>query len=148
MDSEKMGEITLGCAGVTGYTELKDVPMVNIGDTNHKKISVSISGGNGGHSGAQIQEGHINPIKAILSELNDIPNVKLASIEGGTKFNAIPKDATAVIYVPQEALEKVLAKLHKDLNEVKNSHSDTDPGVKIDIKPDSPYLYPVSDWVN
>ncbi|MFA6988580.1 MAG: M20/M25/M40 family metallo-hydrolase [Candidatus Gastranaerophilaceae bacterium] len=134
MDSEKIDEITVGCAGVASYAEQKAVPMINIGDSNHKKVTISVNGANGGHSGVQIQEDHINPIKTVLSVLNDLPDIKLASIEGGTKFNAIPKDATATIYVPAQDLDKVIKKLNTDLNEAKQAHSVTDSNLTVNIK--------------
>ena len=137
MDSEKLGEVTTGCAGVTTYTEQKSVPMVEIVDSNHKKITISISGGNGGHSVVHIHDKHIYPINTIFSVLWEIPNIKLASINGGTKFNAIPKDAEAVIYVPQENTDEVLQRLNAELSSVKQAHSDTDPKLQVSVVEDS-----------
>ncbi|EKE03879.1 MAG: hypothetical protein ACD_20C00134G0006 [uncultured bacterium] len=133
LDSEDLGEITVGCAGVSQCQEKQDIPMVSLGDINHKKVTIELSGGNGGHSGVQIHEKHINPIKTVLSELADIPDIKLISVSGGSKFNAIPKGAKAEILVPNEKASNVVQQLNEKLNIAKQAHSETDPNLKVNV---------------
>jgi dipeptidase D len=62
----------------------------------------------GGHSGLNIHEGRGNALKLLNRFLwVALPQVsgRLASFEGGNKHNAIPREAEAIVFLPNEKLD-------------------------------------------
>ena len=99
MDSADESEIIVGCAGGQ-RSELKfsgeplpcDMPSVRI----------SVKGLFGGHSGEDINRGRANANKLmgrILNEIRARYDIRLISLFGGSKDNAIPRECEAVIAV-------------------------------------------------
>jgi len=110
MDSEDEGELYVGCAGgIDGditfrYKEVE----VEEGDV---ALKVSLTGLKGGHSGVDInlQRGNANKLmfrflKVAVADYE----VRLASIDGGSLRNAIPREAFAVITVPAEGVDDII----------------------------------------
>ena len=65
-------------------------------------LAVTVSGGQGGHSGSGIALGRSNAIKVLgraLREAHATAPFRLVSLDGGKSRNAIPRDAAAVISV-------------------------------------------------
>ena len=61
--------------------------------------------------------------------------VKLIDLEGGTLRNAIPREAFATLYVPEDGIAKAQAVINKVAAEVKKEHAVTDPGMEFVFKP-------------
>lgn len=101
LDSEDEGEMFIGCAGgldtIIGFNVARE--EVNEG---YSTIELTIGGGQGGHSGDDIDKGRLNAIKALASFLEiERPNgLQVISMEGGNKPNAIARECVAVIAVP------------------------------------------------
>ena len=104
LDSEDEGVLTAGCSG--GMRTDITIP-VSCEPAVGVPVTVTLSGFSGGHSGVQIHEGHTNAIKALGRLLRAVQTGRLASIRGGGKDNAIPRDAAATLLVPPEAAEAV-----------------------------------------
>ncbi|OGV27258.1 MAG: hypothetical protein A2499_00475 [Stygiobacter sp. RIFOXYC12_FULL_38_8] len=110
LDSEEDGALYIGCSGGQSTTvkfkyELKDVPEKTAA------YDISITGLKGGHSGLDIHLGKGNAIKLmvrLLHELNYNYGVRLVSISGGSKHNAIPRESFATIRVPKKSADDVL----------------------------------------
>ena len=111
LDSEDEGELYVGCAGgMNGtfkfaYTE-EPVP------SNVKAYEIKLRGFKGGHSGIDIPLGKGNANKTmnrflLQSEANF--GLRLASISGGSLRNAIPRESTAVVVIPNENAAEFLA---------------------------------------
>jgi dipeptidase D len=67
-----------------------------------------VKGLKGGHSGLEIDKGRGNSLKIInraLIALTDL-GARLASIEGGNKSNAIPREAEALVFLPAAKLNQ------------------------------------------
>lgn len=105
MDSEDEGELYVGCAGgldanVTfRYTE-EPAP---VGDMAYK---ISLTGLKGGHSGVDIHLQRANANQLIFRFLKEMVakhEARLCSIDGGSLRNAIPREAFAVISLPEGA---------------------------------------------
>ncbi|MDR0348126.1 MAG: aminoacyl-histidine dipeptidase [Tannerella sp.] len=119
-DSEEEGELFAGCAGgidlnVT-FQYKKGVPLIE-GDV---PVKVMLTGLKGGHSGVDIHLGRANANKLMFRFLKEaIRNygARLASIEGGSLRNAIPREATAVITIP-DGNEESLWELAADYQEL------------------------------
>lgn len=107
MDSEDEGELYVGCAGGLDanisfkYNEV----AVPEGDVAFK---VSLTGLKGGHSGVDIHLQRANANKLMFRFLKEAVSeydARLASIDGGSLRNAIPREAFAVITVPADGVE-------------------------------------------
>lgn len=110
MDSEDEGELYVGCAGgVDGnitfrYQEVE----IEEGDV---ALKVSLTGLKGGHSGVDINLQRANANKLMFRFLKDAVadyEVRLATIEGGSLRNAIPREAFAVITVPADGVDDLI----------------------------------------
>jgi len=104
MDSEEEGELYVGCAGgINADIEFEyDEVIVPQGVTPLKLV---VSGLRGGHSGLEINQGRGNANKLIIRFLKFATrelDVRLAEINGGGMRNAIPREAYAVVLVPDE----------------------------------------------
>lgn len=103
LDSEEDDEITIGCAGGAGVTLRLPIERQTM-DENRAAMRLAVSGLAGGHSGIQIGEPLGNALKIagqVLDALKEaVPSLQLASLDGGTAHNAIPRDAIAVFVVP------------------------------------------------
>ncbi len=110
LDSEEDGALYIGCSGGQSTTvnfkfESKDVPEKTVA------YEISITGLKGGHSGLDIHLGKGNAIKLmirLLHELNYNYGIRLVSLSGGSKHNAIPRESFATIRVPKKSADDVL----------------------------------------
>lgn len=111
LDSEEDGALYIGCAGgqntfVKFKYDLKDVPEKTTA------FEIKIAGLKGGHSGLDISTGRGNAIKLmtrLLHELNYTFGIRLVSINGGSKHNAIPRETFSVIRVAKKFAAETLA---------------------------------------
>jgi len=115
MDSEDEGELYVGCAGgVNGNIEFEyDEMIVPKGYSSYKLV---VKGLKGGHSGLDINLGRGNANKLLVRFLKYATrdmDVRLAEINGGGMRNAIPREAFAVVVVPNEAVPEFLAAVSK-----------------------------------
>ena len=107
-DSEGEGQIFVGCAGGAdlniSFQYKKGAPLLN-GDV---AVRLFLSGLKGGHSGLDIHIGRANANKLMFRLLKVAVRdygVRLALMNGGSARNAIPREAEAVITLPQENVE-------------------------------------------
>jgi dipeptidase D len=110
LDSELDGELYIGCAGgedvgaTFRYNEETFVP-------ENVAVKVSLTGLKGGHSGVDIHLGRANANQLMFRFLKDAMQtcrVDLASIEGGSLRNAIPREAFATVLVSEKNYEDLL----------------------------------------
>jgi dipeptidase D len=135
MDSEEDGIFYVGCAGGidtagTFHLKFESVPE------DFEAFELMISGLKGGHSGCDINLGKANAIKLLARTLKQLGTIdfKLGAITGGSKRNAIPREAEAVIFIKSSSVsdaEKLIKSFEvKLLDEFKTS----DGGLKIGFK--------------
>jgi len=108
LDSEDEGELYIGCAGGLNTSARIPVKWENVSG-NFKAYKLNLTGLKGGHSGLDINLGRGNANKLMNRFLWNASRefgVKIASLEGGTLRNAIPREAFAVIAVPGDAVSK------------------------------------------
>jgi dipeptidase D len=103
LDSEDEGELYIGCAGgmnTTGNMKYKEVPVPK----GMKAFRLSVKGLKGGHSGLDINLGRGNASKILNRILWSLKsqNVRIASFEGGNLRNAIPREAFALVCIPEK----------------------------------------------
>lgn len=119
LDTEDEGDLTVGCAGgadVSATFQFKEV------DSNPDEIAytITLSGLRGGHSGGEIHEGRANANKSMarfMKECIYICDARLASFNGGSLRNAIPREAVATVSILPEN-EDLLLNLVNEYEEI------------------------------
>jgi len=102
LDSEEDGKLTGGSASSTDTSIVVEKPRQPCA-AGAVTLSVSVSGGVGGHSGVDIARGHADAIKLlgrVLREASTVAPLGIVSLQGGRSSNAIPRDAVAICSVP------------------------------------------------
>ena len=111
MSKKYLGEeidIHAGGEDLTATLEYKEEET----DPEDVALKVTLKGLRGGHSGIQIGWGHANANKLMARFLNQViayDEACLVSWEGGNMRNAIPRECEAIITIPAEEVEDVLA---------------------------------------
>lgn len=132
IDSEVEGILTVSCAG--GNTSLCTLPVSRAAFTG-TALSVTVDGLRGGHSGVEIDKGRANAsvlCGRVLWEIGRKTDMRLVSVAGGLKDNAIPAAATAQVVVADEQAARAAAfDLEKALQ---NEFRVTDPAVRVTVQ--------------
>ena len=109
-DSEEEGKLFVGCAGGAdlniSFQYKKGSPLID-GDV---AVRLFLSGLKGGHSGVDIHIGRANANKLMFRFLKEVVRdygVRLATVNGGSLRNAIPREAEAIITLPKENVESL-----------------------------------------
>jgi aminoacyl-histidine dipeptidase len=107
LDSEHEGDLFVGCAGGVNLTAEfeyeKNVPVPE-GDI---AVKLNLAGLKGGHSGVDILLGRANANKLLFRFLKMAVaenEARLSSFSGGTLRNAIPREAMAIVTIPEDGL--------------------------------------------
>jgi dipeptidase D len=137
MDSEDEGELYIGCAGGTNGNITfiyKEQPVT--GDFTGYKINVT--GLKGGHSGVDIHLGRGNANKImnrILYHGFRKHGLLVATIDGGSLRNAIPRESFAHVAIPSANVKAFLECLEGRTAKIKNELSAVEPTLKIEAIP-------------
>jgi dipeptidase D len=118
LDTEEEGELYIGCAGGTNgnFTFRFKTSALPAGTEAFKIV---VTGLKGGHSGVDIHLERGNSIKILTRVLWEGARhfgIRLASVEGGSLRNAIPRESSAHVVIPvehKEAFLKVVGELQK-----------------------------------
>jgi dipeptidase D len=134
LDSEDEGLFSLGCAGgsstVVNYKPVREI---------HEGVELDLvyDGASGGHSGSTITRWSVNAIRAIarvIAAASQKHDIRIISMVGGGKDNAIPKRAEARIMVASGEADDVKNILLSEATAIGNEFGTTDPDFKLDIK--------------
>lgn len=138
IDSEDEGVFTLGCAG-GNVTEC--VLPIRREAFDGKYYKVSVTGLLGGHSGTEINKGRANAnilMSRVLSMAASAAELRICSVSGGTKDNAIPCEAEAVVAVKDEkALSDAVGLMQQTFA---NEYKKTDPDILVSFMSTAPQL--------
>ncbi|MDE6357473.1 MAG: aminoacyl-histidine dipeptidase, partial [Eubacteriales bacterium] len=135
IDSEDEGIFTVGCAG--GVKVHMNLPIEKI-STNSKFTSylLNVTGLFGGHSGVDVTKGRANSNKLLIRTikgLNDKFEIELNKISGGSKDNAIPREAEAIISFDSSKFNEVQEFIKNFENTFIDEHMETDANIKLNI---------------
>ena len=115
IDSEEEGVFLVSCAGGANIHVFFDIKKET---AKGKFLKITVGGLLGGHSGIEINKQRANSIKLlgrILYNIKQNEKINIVEISGGSKHNAIAKDAYAVIAVENtEAVLKIVEKMTAD----------------------------------
>lgn len=111
LDSEEDDTLTIGCAGGCDSNltwKFKATPAAPSDET----CRIVVEGARGGHSGCDIHEGRANAIRLLMRAVarSGVSGLRLGEVVGGSKRNAIPREAHAFVAGPAgvyAALEKI-----------------------------------------
>lgn len=141
LDSEDEGELYVGCAGGMD-ANIKLAYKDEAAPAGYTFVKLSVTGLKGGHSGMDISSGRGNSIKLLFRFLRYAEkqfNIRLASIDGGSLRNAIPREAFAVVGVPTDKLTNLEQAAKEHLNIYKAEFSKVEPDMVFSIdKVDTP----------
>ena len=154
LDSEDEGYLLVSCAG--GATADVQLP-VKWENTNTKSSAykLSVSHACGGHSGVEINKQSANASKVLGRVLNSLANdfdMKLSTLSGGLKDNAIPTDAEAVVIFSDTDTSGINMPDHADISSnsvhsslqdliskwnqiIRHEYTHTDPDICITLEP-------------
>lgn len=133
LDSEDEGELFIGCAGgIDSVAEFNyyeaDVP------DGYFFCKIEVKGLKGGHSGGDIHLGRANANKILNRFLTLAFNkydLYLCEIDGGNLRNAIPREAHAIIAIPEANKHDLRTDLNVFTAEVQAEYAVTDPDMEL-----------------
>ena len=131
LDSEDEGEFVVACAGgMRVHADMEAGEKLQLTE-NELLYCIEVGGLAGGHSGTEIIRHSANACKVIGSVLHglwamDCPFMMM-DLEGGTKDNAIPIYAKALIAVSKERKDQIKANIDKLQEDFRKQYGATDP---------------------
>ncbi len=136
LDSEEEGALYVGCSGgrdTTGTWALALDPA----PAGAVALEVTVGGLKGGHSGLEIDKGRGNAIKILARALALLAGhgARIARLDGGNKRNAIPRDATALVFVPKAKADAARAALAELAALVRAELASVEPALAVAAKP-------------
>lgn len=137
IDSEEEGILTVSCAG--GCNAKINIPIIwESADSSRAAYTINISGLKGGHSGVEIHTGRANANKLMARLLKTVSSkmeLNLCSVNGGSKHNAIARDAQAVVFVNKDNVLELKEQV-SGLEEIfRDEFKAADPDIKVELKP-------------
>ena len=134
LDAEEEGVFYISSAGGIDHHMYLDFKKSK--PSLDSKYKVLISGLKGGHSGSDIHKERGNSIKLLartLAELNSKFNLELADFNGGSKINAIPREASCAFYI-DKSFESDLNTMIKELENLYNNEMGSADSVTLSIE--------------
>lgn len=109
LDANDEGVFVVGCAG--GPAVRTEIPLEReTANSNFIPVKIEVRGLKGGHSGEDIHRGRANSNKLMIRILTAIKretDIQLVNLSGGLKYNAIPREADALILVDADAVHNI-----------------------------------------
>lgn len=135
LDTEEEGKLYIGCAG--GKQTKSCIPLITeTAPPLHTRCKLMVSGLKGGHSGCDIHENRGNAIKILaqsLTHLRDRTNARLSYVKGGDKHNAIPREAEAHLFVPEDRIELAIELVRDVSEQLKKEYGETEPVLDLEL---------------
>ncbi len=131
IDAEEEGVLFVSCAG--------GLNLVCEFDTTWEKATggallIEVSGLKGGHSGLEIVQQRANAIKLlgrVLDAAREVGPFGIAAISGGSKSNAIPREARATVTATAPVLKKIKSNVGRLSKDLKAEFAAVDPDVTV-----------------
>ena len=146
LDSEDEGQLFVGCAGgidTTATIEFKREALRK----GYRTLRIRITGGQGGHSGDDINKERANALRLLVrflyTELQY--DFQLLTLGGGNKPNAICREAEAYIAVPADDVSEWEADAKAFDALIKAEFSASDPGIGIVCAPEACPIRPIEE---
>ena len=137
LDSEEEGYLTIGCAGGMDTIARRKLTLGKP-RAGSRAYRLKVSGLRGGHSGIDIAAGRGNAIRVLAQVLNALQSgfgFEVASITGGNKRNAIPREASAVLFLLPGQEGAFKAALAEQEAHWRSAFGAFDPGLVLGLAP-------------
>ena len=136
LDSEEDGTFYIGCSGGQDSTGTFKIEYSKKTDDSLKPYDLVITGLKGGHSGLDIHLGRANAIKLLARLLDKLKptKYKLAKISGGSKRNAIAREAEAIILIEKENEPKAKEIIKEFYKEIVKEFQSSENGIVINFE--------------
>jgi dipeptidase D len=135
LDTEEDDEIDIGCAGGIDITASKTYNKVKP-QTNATAFKIILNGLNGGHSGMDIHKGLGNANKLLGRLLYNLQefDLQIASFNGGSLRNAIPREAYVTVVIPTDKIDTFKAAIATQTTTFKHEFHKIDDKLNIVIE--------------
>ena len=137
LDSEEEGDLTIGCAGGVDTTATRKVTLLPV-PAGRIGLRLRVMGLKGGHSGVEIHQGRGNSIRILAGVLWSLAprfSLEIASFVGGNKRNAIPREASAIVFLDPAQLEAFQAEVKAMEQGYRSALGAFDPGLALVVEP-------------
>ena len=135
IDAEREGVLITGSAG--GAATLITLPAKTTKLPQEFVIfNLQVSGLRGGHSGVDIHENRGNAIKILagaMGALNKASPIRLVNLKGGSKANAIPRDARASLALDPGGLDRFKQNIAAYELKIQSEYASMEAGVSITL---------------
>lgn len=135
LDSEEDGALYVGCAG--GIDTILTVQIqYEAAPPGFVPLGISVRGLKGGHSGVDIHTNRANAIKLLVRTLHALmrsTDIRLERLEGGSKRNAIPREAEAVVHLRGERLKTFRDHVDQLQAVLKAEYATSEPNLVLEV---------------
>jgi len=136
IDAEEEGILYVGCAGGQDTIVSKSFSR-EASKPNTVPMKLAVSGLRGGHSGLDIIKNRGNAIQILVEVLSSLTangfKVDLVEVSGGSKRNAIPREASAIIRVESDLVDAISTAVSGLAPRMVSLHADSDPGLRLSL---------------
>lgn len=136
LDSEKQGDLYIGCAGGVDITTVFKYAGEYLPEGS-PIARIALTGLRGGHSGLDIHLGCGNANKLLFRFLKEIAgkfHYRLLSVQGGTLRNAIPREAFALVALDnRKTVEALQQQADTYLQRLKQEYADIEQVDKLQL---------------
>ena len=135
LDTEEDAALYIGCAGgadthATFTVSREDALKGTV------PVRISVRGLRGGHSGVDVHENRGNALKFLLRTLNALQGkgieFGIVSLAGGSKHNAIPREADAVVRISKGNESAAVAAVDSFARVLKEEFGEIDPSQRVE----------------
>lgn len=133
LDTEDDRELTIGCAGGIDVTASGSYAEEKMPE-GYTSFELRLKGLTGGHSGMDIHLGRGNSNKLmnrILKNLIENLDARICKIDGGGLRNAIPRESSALIAIPNEQNKDLESTVNEFEKILQAEYKSTDPELKL-----------------
>ena len=138
LDSEDEGVVTIGCAGGLDSALTLDLETAPVASED-MLYRLVVGGLKGGHSGIDIHKHRGNANKVIgrlLSQVHASAPIRLVALQGGTRKNAIARDAYALLAIKPSQSPELKEAVDRLAAILKDEYAISDSGLNIKLDPD------------
>ena len=145
LDSEEEGTLYIGCAG--GRDTIGTWPLVfDRMPPGSATLEIRVSGLKGGHSGVEIHQRRGNAIKLLNRALVEVARLdaRIVRLDGGSKRNAIPAEARALVGVPKAKADDARAAIARVRDVLRDELGIVEPELDLVANPSRlrpPHVY-------
>lgn len=139
LDSEDEGSVVVGCAGSV-RTDVVFTPKYSADAAASERVKISVGGLFGGHSGENIACGRASAnvlLGRILGAVAAQTRVNIVALGGGSKDNAIPREAFCTVSTDDATLVRQIAQ--RCAREISGELCELDSGLFVTCLPDAGY---------